>query len=115
LFYSTIATTTQSTEPMTDQSALQRDLLVAIRDDPGASGRALGLQLEQHYENITNPTLYQTLSELVTAGLVDKTSTDERSNAYELTDDGRDALNKVAGARANQHKGPNYSDCWLVC
>jgi len=84
--------TTQTASPMVDRSAFQRDLLVAIRDDPGASGRSLGQQLEQHYDSVTNPRLYQNLSELEAAGLVNKTASDDRSNAYRLTNDGRDAL-----------------------
>lgn len=84
--------TTQTAQPMTDRSGFQRDLLVAIRDNPGASGRALGKQLEQHYGDVTNARLYQNLSTLVEAGFASKRPADDRSDAYRLTEDGRAAL-----------------------
>ncbi|WP_245180940.1 helix-turn-helix transcriptional regulator [Haloarcula amylovorans] len=87
-----MSTNTQSGEPMTGQSGFQRDLLVEIRDQPGSCGLDLKDELKAFYENVSNARLYQNLSSLVEDGLVEKEAADKRSDAYRLTNAGRQAI-----------------------
>lgn len=89
-----------------DCTGFQRDLLKAIADhdhyDREPYGLALRDWLEATYdEEINHSRLYQNLDQLEARGLVAKTSLDERTNAYELTDTAEDCILTQAQSFAN--------------
>jgi DNA-binding PadR family transcriptional regulator len=87
----TETTTTQTTDPLTDLTGFQRDLLAVIAGHDGPPhGLAIKAALEEHYETeIHHGRLYPNLDTLVTKGLVEKSQRDRRTNEYTLTSRGR--------------------------
>jgi DNA-binding PadR family transcriptional regulator len=74
-------------------TGFQRDLLYVIAGSDHPTGQIVGQELERSTgREITHGRLYPNLDALVEAGLVEKGATDRRSNFYELTDDGEEAL-----------------------
>ncbi|RLM88436.1 PadR family transcriptional regulator [Haloarcula sp. Atlit-7R] len=75
-------------------TGFQRDLLEAIAavdDDP--YGLALKEYLDERYaEPINHSRLYQNLDQLVEQALINRDELDARTNAYTLTDAGRQLL-----------------------
>jgi DNA-binding PadR family transcriptional regulator len=56
-------------------------------------GLAIKRELEDYYgTEVNHGRLYPNLDELVGMGLVEKSELDKRTNQYELTDDGYDAV-----------------------
>jgi predicted transcriptional regulator len=71
----------------------QRDLLKALSSLGSVKGLAVKERLETFYDGeINHGRLYPNLDELVEKGLVEKGTTDGRTNAYRLTDRGQTVL-----------------------
>ena len=76
-------------EPLHDLTALQRDILTVIDGQPGSH---VADELEEHRGRLRGPTIYDNLDALIEDGYVEKSKVDGRTNAYDLTDDGEEAL-----------------------
>ena len=75
-----------SVYPLSDLTAFQRDLLVAVRDAEEQHGLGLGDYLADYYNGeIHHGRLYPNLDTLVEKGLLQKAEIDRRTNKYELT------------------------------
>lgn len=78
---------------MHDLSGFQRDLLYVIAGVEESYGLAIYEELEEYYnEDVYTGRLYPNLDALAERGLVEKGEYDERTNHYELTDQGRREL-----------------------
>ncbi|NLV10701.1 DNA-binding protein [Halomicrobium mukohataei] len=80
-----------------DRTGFQRDLLHAVAaleaDDELPYGLALKEWLGERYSDPVNHSrLYQNLDALTEDGLIQVEAVDDRTNAYRLTDAGRDAF-----------------------
>jgi DNA-binding MarR family transcriptional regulator len=88
--------------PRADLSAFQRDVLVTVgqieeQNDLPPHGLGIKEHLEADYgEKINHGRLYPNLDELVEEGLLEKGELDRRTNSYNLTDEGRSVLRKIA-------------------
>ncbi|SNZ18252.1 Transcriptional regulator PadR-like family protein [Natronoarchaeum philippinense] len=83
------ATTTLAAHDLT---AFQRHILTVL-DDGRQHGLGVKADLEDLYgKEVNHGRLYPNLDELVGLGFVDKSDLDGRTNEYELTDAGHDAL-----------------------
>jgi PadR family transcriptional regulator PadR len=74
---------------MDDLTAFQRDVLYVIAgiDDEYPHGLSVKDELDQHYSGeINHGRLYPNLDTLVEKGLVEKSSIDDRTNSYTLTE-----------------------------
>ncbi|MEF8756986.1 MAG: PadR family transcriptional regulator [Halobacteriales archaeon] len=75
-----------------DLTAFQQNILTILSKDP-MYGLAVKRELEEYYdEEVNHGRLYPNLDDLVDLGLVEKSQLDKRTNQYELTDAGIDAL-----------------------
>jgi DNA-binding PadR family transcriptional regulator len=75
-----------------DLSSFQRYILTILADE-SRYGLAIKRELEALYgDEVNHGRLYPNLDELVELGFIDKSELDKRTNQYELTDEGRDAL-----------------------
>jgi DNA-binding PadR family transcriptional regulator len=75
-----------------DLTAFQRNILIILSEEP-MYGLAIKRELEEYYgDEVNHGRLYPNLDELVDLGLVAKSELDKRTNQYELTDDGEDAV-----------------------
>lgn len=73
-------------------TAFQRNILVILAEEP-RYGLAIKRELEAYYSSeVNHGRLYPNLDDLVEMGLVEKSELDKRTNQYELTDDGYEAL-----------------------
>ena len=73
-------------------TAFQHNILVILGKEP-MYGLAIKRELEDYYgTEVNHGRLYPNLDELVGMGLVEKSELDKRTNQYELTDDGYDAV-----------------------
>lgn len=78
---------------MDDLTGFQRDLLTVIAGLEDPNGLEIKSEMEHYYEStINHGRLYPNLDTLVERDLVVKTKQDERTNAYQLTDTGRELL-----------------------
>lgn len=78
---------------MDDLTGFQRDLLTVIAGLEDPNGLEIKSEMEHYYEStINHGRLYPNLDTLVDRDLVVKTKQDERTNAYQLTDTGRELL-----------------------
>ncbi len=78
---------------LADLTAFQRDVLRTLSHEGGRKGLALKDELEAYYgESLNHSRLYQNLDKLADRGLVEKRARDKRTNEYDLTERGRDAL-----------------------
>lgn len=77
-----------------DLSKFQLRILAVLTDAEDApKGVTIKRRLRAYYDaEVTHGQLYPNLDELVTDGFVTKSRKDQRTNAYEITDAGRDAL-----------------------
>ena len=74
---------------MFELTGFQRDLLYIIASLDGAHGLGIKNEIETVYEIEVNPSrLYPNLDTLVTKGLVEKGRIDDRTNSYDLTEQG---------------------------
>jgi len=77
-----------------DMTAFQRDVLVLLTKVGSTHGLGLKDRLTDLYgEEVNHGRLYPNLDTLVENGLVEKGEIDKRTNSYELTDEGIDAVN----------------------
>jgi DNA-binding PadR family transcriptional regulator len=75
-----------------DLTAFQQNILAILAEEP-MYGLAVKSQLEAYYgTEVNHGRLYPNLDDLVEMGLVAKSELDKRTNQYELTDAGHDAL-----------------------
>ncbi|MCU4718590.1 PadR family transcriptional regulator [Halapricum hydrolyticum] len=73
-------------------TAFQRNILVILAEEP-RYGLAIKRELEAYYgSEVNHGRLYPNLDDLVEMDLVEKSELDKRTNQYELTDDGYEAL-----------------------
>jgi DNA-binding PadR family transcriptional regulator len=78
---------------MHDLTAFQRDILYVLSGSEDAYGLAIKQELEDYYEGeVNHGRLYPNLDDLVERGLVEKGQLDRRTNSYNLTDAGVDAI-----------------------
>ena len=77
-----------------DLSKFQLRILAVLSDaDDAPKGVAVRRRLRGYYgSEVNHGRIYPNLDDLVDAGLVSKSRKDERTNAYGITDAGRDAL-----------------------
>ncbi|PCR88656.1 PadR family transcriptional regulator [Natrinema ejinorense] len=86
-------TTTDENPKYPEYPHFRRDLLFVIADVGPASGQDVQAEIEAYYaKEINHGRLYPNLDALVDDGLVEKGEIDDRTNSYELTDAGRQAL-----------------------
>ncbi|EMA38694.1 MULTISPECIES: PadR family transcriptional regulator [Halococcus] len=75
-----------------DLTAFQQNILAILSDD-AMYGLAIKRELESYYDSeVNHGRLYPNLDDLVELGLVEKSELDKRTNQYELTDEGYDAV-----------------------
>ncbi|WP_410765451.1 PadR family transcriptional regulator [Haloferax sp. DFSO60] len=75
-----------------DLTAFQQNILVILAEEP-MYGLAIKRNLESYYgTEVNHGRLYPNLDDLVEMDLVEKSELDKRTNQYELTDDGLQAV-----------------------
>lgn len=75
---------------MYDLTGFQRDLLYTIAGLDGPHGLAIKEAMEEYYEkDVHHGRLYPNLDTLVDKGLVRKSTKDQRTNEYQLTNRGQ--------------------------
>jgi DNA-binding PadR family transcriptional regulator len=75
-----------------DLTAFQHTILVILTEGP-RYGLAIKRELESYYgSEINHGRLYPNLDELVDMEFIEKSELDKRTNQYELTEDGQDAV-----------------------
>ncbi|MGM0604415.1 MAG: PadR family transcriptional regulator [Halobacteriota archaeon] len=85
-------TITDSTGVIRELTAFQQNILTILAEEP-RYGLAIKRELEAYYgSEVNHGRLYPNLDDLVELGLVAKSELDKRTNQYELTDAGVDAL-----------------------
>lgn len=73
-------------------TAFQKNILTVLAEQP-RYGLAIKRELEAYYDDeVNHGRLYPNLDDLVTAGFVEKSALDKRTNEYALTEDGLDAV-----------------------
>ena len=73
-------------------TAFQQNILVILSEEP-MYGLAIKRQLESYYgTEVNHGRLYPNLDDLVEMDLVEKSELDKRTNQYELTDEGHEAV-----------------------
>ncbi|QIB74437.1 PadR family transcriptional regulator [Halogeometricum borinquense] len=78
---------------MHELTGFQRDLLYLVAGLEKPHGLGIKRELEQYYgESITQGRLYPNLDALVEDGYIKKGEKDRRTNFYELTANGRQAI-----------------------
>jgi len=78
---------------MDDLTGFQRDLLYVIAGADQPSGQDVKDEVETYYNSeINHGRLYPNLDTLVNKDLVEKGQLDRRTNYYELSDQGRQAI-----------------------
>ncbi len=81
-----------ATRSASDLTAFQQNIL-AILSEEAMYGLAIKRELESYYgSEVNHGRLYPNLDDLVDDGLVEKSELDKRTNQYELTDAGHDAV-----------------------
>jgi DNA-binding PadR family transcriptional regulator len=83
---------TSSDGVIRELTAFQQNILVVLAEEP-RYGLAIKRTLEDYYgTEVNHGRLYPNLDDLVEMGLVEKSELDKRTNQYELTEAGREAL-----------------------
>ena len=73
-------------------TAFQQNILTILAEEP-RYGLAIKRELESYYESeVNHGRLYPNLDDLVEMDLVEKSELDKRTNQYELTDEGYEAV-----------------------
>ena len=86
------ATATSSGSVIRELTAFQQNILVVLAEEP-RYGLAIKRTLEDYYgTEVNHGRLYPNLDDLVEMELVEKSELDKRTNQYELTEAGREAL-----------------------
>jgi len=82
---------------MQELSAFQRDLLHILAGLNEPHGLAVKEELEDYYDKeVNHGRLYPNLDKLAKFGLVEKGEIDDRTNFYEITDEGQAVLDQRA-------------------
>jgi DNA-binding PadR family transcriptional regulator len=86
-------------QTVSDDSGVARELtafqqnILAILSEEAMYGLAIKRDLEAYYgSDVNHGRLYPNLDSLVEMGLVEKSELDKRTNQYELTEKGREAV-----------------------
>jgi DNA-binding PadR family transcriptional regulator len=75
-----------------DLTAFQQNILSILAEEP-MYGLAIKRELESYYgDEVNHGRLYPNLDDLVELDLVEKSELDKRTNQYELTETGREAV-----------------------
>ncbi|MFC3958022.1 PadR family transcriptional regulator [Halovivax cerinus] len=83
---------TDDTRKARDLTAFQNNILTILSTEP-MYGLAIKRELEDYYgTEVNHGRLYPNLDELVDLDLIEKSELDKRTNQYELTDEGYDAV-----------------------
>lgn len=78
---------------MENRTGFQRDLLYVINGFDRPSGREIGEELEKYYpERVNRGRLYPNLDDLAEKSLVERSQLDRRTNAYSITEKGKQLL-----------------------
>lgn len=80
------------TDPLFELTSFQRDLLYVVVGEADPSGQEIKAELETVMDEITHGRLYPNLDTLVKKGYVDKGEIDRRTNFYQVTEKGFEAL-----------------------
>ena len=83
---------------LVDLTMFKVDILLALARDGPQSGSEVKRVLEERYDGVNHGALYPNLDSLAQTGLVEKRrhEPDNRTNEYELTETGRDAIETYA-------------------
>lgn len=83
-------------EPLADLTAFQRDVLRVIEREGSPMGLRVKDVLESQYdiEEVNHGRLYPNLNDLAAMDLLAKSERDKRTNEYELTEAGKEALDE---------------------
>jgi DNA-binding PadR family transcriptional regulator len=85
-------TITDSPGIVRDLTAFQQNILVILAEEP-MYGLAIKRHLEDYYgTEVNHGRLYPNLDDLVEMDLVEKSELDKRTNQYELTEEGHEAV-----------------------
>jgi len=83
---------TDTTTVASDLTAFQQNILTILAEEP-MYGLAVKRELEAYYDaEVNHGRLYPNLDDLVEMGFVEKSELDKRTNQYELTTAGHDAV-----------------------
>jgi DNA-binding PadR family transcriptional regulator len=75
---------------MFELTKFQRDLLIILAGLDEPNGLEVKAEMEDYYvAEVNHGRLYPNLDTLVEQGLISKTKKDERTNSYELTEEGK--------------------------
>jgi DNA-binding PadR family transcriptional regulator len=77
---------------MFELTGFQRDLLYVIAGEERPSGQEIKVQISQFVGEVNHGRLYPNLDTLVERGYVDKGQHDRRTNYYEISESGLEAL-----------------------
>ncbi|EMA65558.1 PadR family transcriptional regulator [Halorubrum kocurii] len=80
------------TDPLFELTSFQRDLLYVVVGESDPSGQEIKTELETVMDEITHGRLYPNLDTLVKKGYVEKGEIDRRTNFYQVTEKGFEAL-----------------------
>ena len=80
-------------EGLFELTSFQRDLLYLTAGLEQPSGQEVKEEIEREYDRITHGRLYPNLDTLADKGYIEKGKINRRTNYYEATDQGREALN----------------------
>lgn len=75
-----------------DLTGFQRDTLMVIAGLDEPSGQRVKEELQKQHDDINHGRLYPNLDALVEAGYVEKGQIDRRTNYYELSREGQQAI-----------------------
>lgn len=73
-------------------TSFQRDILYVVEGLEKPSGQDIKDELEEQYGSVTHGRLYPNLDSLVDQGYLEKGELDRRTNYYEITGEGRTAI-----------------------
>jgi DNA-binding PadR family transcriptional regulator len=79
---------------MFELTGFQRDLLYVIAGAERPSGQEIKVQISQFVGEVNHGRLYPNLDTLVERGYVDKGQHDRRTNYYEISEKGLEALSR---------------------
>jgi len=80
------------TDPLFELTSFQRDLLYVVVSETDPSGQEIKTELETVMDEITHGRLYPNLDTLVKKGYLEKGEIDRRTNYYQVTEKGFEAL-----------------------
>ncbi len=83
---------TQSPDVTPELTAFQQTILTILAEE-SRYGLAIKRELEDYYgTDVNHGRLYPNLDDLVAMGVIEKSELDKRTNEYELTEEGYEAL-----------------------